>query len=72
MSELEITKRKLEAALGFIDNMGCDLLHRRVADWYQEGAHNAAEQMSEDMRLFGNACMEYEALSDELPNSTIY
>lgn len=71
MSDLESVKRQLEEALGFIDNMGCDLLHRRVADWFPEGAHNAASQMSEDMREFGNACMAYKP-TDGLPDSTIY
>lgn len=54
----------LADALAFIDDMGTDLHHARVADWYPEGAHNAASQMSEDMRLAGNRCAAYEPLVD--------
>lgn len=45
----------------FIAGVGNDLLQRRVADWYPEGAHNAASAMSEDMRLIGNACIDIDA-----------
>ena len=54
----------LADALAFIDDMGTDLHHARVADWYPEGANNAAVQMSEDMRLAGNRCATYEPLVD--------
>jgi len=50
-------------AHGFIFDLGCDLLHRRVADWFPEGVHNAAAQMSEDMRQLGNACADFIPLS---------
>lgn len=57
---LSLTNHALDDALNFIADMGDDLHNRRVADWYPEGANNAALQMSEDMRLFGNRCAEYE------------
>lgn len=44
----------LKDAQATIDATREELHQRRVADWYPEGAHNAAEQMSEDMRLIGN------------------
>jgi hypothetical protein len=50
---------ELEAAHAFIDEVRQDLHHKRVADWYPEGAHNAASSMSEDMRLIGNACADF-------------
>jgi|GEM_PF-2895506 len=49
----------LQRAQDFIDGIRQELHQRRVADWYPEGAHNAAEQMSEDMRLLGNACADF-------------
>jgi hypothetical protein len=44
----------LKEAQDVIYGLRQDLHHRRIADWYPEGAHNAAESMSEDMRLLGN------------------
>lgn len=44
----------LKAAQQVIDELHHELHRRRVADWYPEGAHSAAEAMSEDMRLLGN------------------
>lgn len=43
-----------DRAVEIIDWAREELHQRRVADWFPEGAHNAAEQMSEDMRLIGN------------------
>lgn len=54
-------REALEEAETFIDGLRQDLFSRRVADWYPEGAHNAAEAMSEDMRLLGNACAGFDA-----------
>lgn len=51
---------ELKRAQDFIDGIRQELHHRRVADWYPEAAHNAAEQMSEDMRLLGNACADFD------------
>ncbi|MEN1996850.1 hypothetical protein [Stenotrophomonas bentonitica] len=51
---------ELQRAQDFIDGIRQELHQRRVADWYPEGAHNAAEQMSEDMRLLGNACADFD------------
>ena len=50
-----------DAALEFIDDLRQELHHRRVSDWYPEGAHNAAASMSEDMRLLGNLCADFVA-----------
>ncbi len=50
-------------AQDFIDTIRQELHQRRVADWYPEGAHNAAEQMSEDMRLLGNTCADFDVSS---------
>ncbi|VVE06894.1 hypothetical protein [Pandoraea terrigena] len=50
----------LERAHEFIDSIRQELHSRRVADWYPEGAHNAAEQMSEDMRILGNDCADFD------------
>lgn len=47
-------------AQDFIDTIRQELHQRRVADWYPEGAHNAAEQMSDDMRLLGNSCADFD------------
>lgn len=44
----------LEKAQEIINEIREDLHSRRVADWFPEGAHNAANSMSEDMRLIGN------------------
>lgn len=49
----------LSRAESFIDGIREELHQRRVCDWYPEGAHNAAAQMSEDMRLIGNACADF-------------
>lgn len=51
---------ELQRAQDFIDGIRQELHQRRVADWYPEGVHNAAEQMSEDMRLLGNACADFD------------
>lgn len=51
---------ELQRAQEFIDSIRQELHQRRVADWYPEGAHNAAEQMSEDMRLLGNTCADFD------------
>lgn len=45
----------------FIVSVGQDLHHERVADWYPEGANNAALAMSESMRLIGNRCADIDA-----------
>lgn len=57
----------LDAAVTFIDDLRQDLHSRRVADWYPEGAHNAAEAMSEDMRLLGNRCADFEVTGNPFP-----
>jgi len=54
----------LDAAVAFIDDLRQDLHSRRVADWYPEGAHNAAEAMSEDMRRLGNRCADFEVIGN--------
>lgn len=43
----------------FIDGIREDLHHERVTDWYSEGASNAAQAMSESMRLIGNRCADF-------------
>ena len=54
---------KMRDALGAADTFLfslCQDLHReRCEDWYPEGAHNAAESMSESMRLIGNSCADF-------------
>lgn len=44
----------LETAQNVIDGVREDLHSQRVADWYPEGANDAATSMSESMRLIGN------------------
>ncbi|MFX1724975.1 hypothetical protein [Stenotrophomonas sp. AS1] len=51
---------ELQRAQEFIDSIRQELHQRRVADWYPEGAHNAADQMSADMRLLGNTCADFD------------
>ena len=57
-AENERLLRVVEQALVFIECTAIDLHNRRCTDWYPEGAQNAASQMSEDMRLIGNAMIE--------------
>lgn len=61
----EAREQRLESALReaecFIEGLGNDLHNRRCADWYIEGANGAASSMSEDMRLLGNACADFDA-----------
>lgn len=59
LSDLRAAREARDAAETFIADMGLDLHHARVADWFPEGANNAAMQMSEDMRLIGNRCADY-------------
>lgn len=54
LSELSRLQAERDRAVEIIDWAREELHQRRVADWFPEGAHNAAEQMSEDMRLIGN------------------
>jgi len=56
-------------ALDFIEGIGSDLHNRRTADWYPEGANNAAISMSEDMRLLGNACADFD-IGDVIAKAT--
>lgn len=61
----------LQNANAFIEGLQDDLHKRRVADWYPEGANNAALQMSEDMRLLGNACANFDTTAaDAIANAT--
>lgn len=65
----------LERAQQFINDLGANLHNRRVGDWYPEGANNAALAMSEDMRLLGNSCGDFNvydglSASPEAPKST--
>ena len=66
----EKQRKALLSANDFIFTLQQDLHSERCTDWYPEGAHNAAESMSESMRLIGNSCADFtdvvEALS--LPN----
>ncbi len=57
----------LDAAVAFIDDLRQDLHSRRIADWYPEGAHNAASSMSEDMRQLGNRCADFDAAGAAQP-----
>jgi hypothetical protein len=67
--EVSRLRAQLDASMKFIDGLGADLHNRRTADWYPEGAHDAATSMSEDMRLLGNACSDFDpyALNLEPP-----
>lgn len=56
----EAAERRVGECLTFIDGIRDELHNRRTADWFPEGAHNAAAQMSEDMRLLGNACADFD------------
>lgn len=61
----------LQNANAFIEGLQDDLHKRRVADWYPEGANNAALQMSEDMRLLGNECANFDTTTaDRIANAT--
>lgn len=51
----------LQKADEFIDGIREDLHHERAADWYPEGASSAALSMSENMRLIGNRCADFNA-----------
>jgi len=52
--------KELLRAQEFIDGLMQELHGRRISDWYPEGANNAALSMSEDMRLLGNACADFD------------
>ena len=58
--EADAAERRVGECLTFIDGIRDELHNRRTADWFPEGAHNAAAQMSEDMRLLGNACADFD------------
>ena len=55
----EKQRKALLSANDFIFNLQHDLHRERCADWYPEGAHNAATSMSESMRLIGNSCADF-------------
>ena len=65
---------KMRDALGaadtFLFSLCQDLHIERCEDWYPEGAHNAAESMSESMRLIGNSCADFIEIGNalSLPN----
>ena len=61
----------LERADAFIHDLGQDLHSQRVADWYPEGAHNAAETMSEAMRNLGNACADFCVSTAPAPSAAL-
>jgi hypothetical protein len=67
LAERDAAVKERDAALEFIDDLRQDLHSRRVADWYPEGAHNAAAAMSEDMRLLGNRCADFEVVGNAEP-----
>lgn len=66
LADLESAEKALTQAGEFIDDLRQDLHSRRVADWYPEGAHNAASAMSEDMMLLGNRCADFDAIDAAL------
>lgn len=49
---------RVDELTGVISDAIDRLQHRRVADYYPEGANNAAQQMSEDMRLLANSLID--------------
>ena len=55
----EKQRKALLSANDFIFTLQQDLHSERCTDWYPEGAHNAAESMSESMRLIGNSCADF-------------
>ena len=55
----EKMREALLSANDFIFTLQQDLHSERCTDWYPEGAHNAAESMSESMRLIGNSCADF-------------
>lgn len=61
-AEIKRLRDALLHADQFIDSIREDLHSQRTADWYSEGAHNAASAMSESMRLIGNRCADYDAI----------
>ena len=54
---------QLQSALEFIHKVGEALHNRRSADWFPEAANNAANDMSEAMRVIGNECLEFDISS---------
>lgn len=61
----DVLKQAAEAlrqAQAFIDGMRSDLHSLRATDWFPEGAHDAASSMSENMRLLGNACADFDCI----------
>lgn len=60
-AENEALRARVAELEDFIVGIGQDLHHERVADWYPEGANNAALAMSESMRLIGNRCVDFDA-----------
>ena len=54
----------------FIDHIREDLHSERAANWYPEGANNAALSMSESMRLIGNRCADFVAATDAIAKAT--
>lgn len=56
----------LREAQAFIDGVRSDLHHLRATDWFPEGANNAALSMSENMRLIGNACADFDTIGAAL------
>lgn len=57
---LEMARDALKGAEEFIEALAHDLHSERIADWYREGAHNAANAMNESMRLLGNHCAGFD------------
>lgn len=57
--EVERLTRERDSALAFIDGVREDLHQLRCTDWFPEGSNNAALSMSENMRLIGNSCADF-------------
>lgn len=62
----QMLAKALREAQAFIDGVRSDLHHLRATDWFPEGANNAALSMSENMRLIGNACADFDTIGAAL------
>lgn len=56
----------LRQAQRFIDGMRADLHHLRPTEWDEEGSWDAACTASENMRLLGNACSDFDCIGAAL------
>ena len=66
MSNEQKLAEALRLAQRFIDGMRADLHHLRPTEWDEEGSWDAACTASENMRLLGNACADFDCIGAAL------